>query len=43
MMAAMSIDMFIDPAEDPRTDPPGQGSELATLTGSWTGTARRWS
>jgi uncharacterized damage-inducible protein DinB len=33
MMAAMSIDMFIDPAEDPRTDPPGQGSELATLTG----------
>jgi hypothetical protein len=33
MMAAMSVDMFIDPAEDPRTDPPGQGSELATLTG----------
>jgi uncharacterized damage-inducible protein DinB len=33
MMTAMSIDMFIDPAEDPRTDPPGQGSELATLTG----------
>ena len=29
----MSIDMFIDPAEDPRTDPPGQGNELATLTG----------
>lgn len=29
----MSIDMFIDPAQDPRTDPPGQGSELATLTG----------
>jgi len=33
MMAAMSIDMFIDPDQDPRTEPPGQGSELATLTG----------
>jgi uncharacterized damage-inducible protein DinB len=32
-MAGMSIDMFVDPAQDPRTDPPGQGSELATLTG----------
>ena len=29
----MSIDMFIDPGQDPRTDPPGEGSELATLTG----------
>jgi len=29
----MSIDMFIDPDKDPRTDPPGEGSELATLTG----------
>jgi uncharacterized damage-inducible protein DinB len=25
--------MSIEPDEDPRTDPPGQGSELATLTG----------
>jgi uncharacterized damage-inducible protein DinB len=33
MMAGMSIDMFIDPDKDPRTDPPGEGSELATLTG----------
>jgi uncharacterized damage-inducible protein DinB len=33
MMTGMSIDMFIDPDKDPRTDPPGQGSELATLTG----------
>ncbi len=29
----MSIDMFIEPDKDPRTDPPGDGSELATLTG----------
>jgi uncharacterized damage-inducible protein DinB len=33
MMAGMSIDMFIEPGKDPRTDPPGDGSELATLTG----------
>ena len=33
MMAAMSIDMFIEPDSDPRTDPPGQGSELAMVTG----------
>ena len=33
MMAGMSIDMFIEPDKDPRTDPPGEGSELATLTG----------
>ena len=32
-MAGMSIDMFIGPDQDPRTEPPGQGSELATLTG----------
>jgi len=29
----MSIDMFIDPDQDPRAEPLGQGSELATLTG----------
>jgi uncharacterized damage-inducible protein DinB len=29
----MSIDMFIEPGKDPRTDPPGEGSELVTLTG----------
>jgi uncharacterized damage-inducible protein DinB len=33
MMAGMSIDMFIEPGNDPRTDPPGEGGELATLTG----------
>jgi uncharacterized damage-inducible protein DinB len=33
MMAGMSIDMFIEPDKDPRTDPPGEGGELATLTG----------
>jgi uncharacterized damage-inducible protein DinB len=33
MMAGMSIDMFIEPGQDPRAEPPGQGSELATLTG----------
>jgi len=32
-MAGMSIDMFIEPDQDPRAEPPGQGSELATLTG----------
>ena len=31
MMAAMSIDMFIDP--DPRSEPPPQGGELETLSG----------
>lgn len=33
MMAGMSIDMFIEPDQDPRTDPPGEAGELATLTG----------
>lgn len=33
MMAGMSIDMLIEPGKDPRTDPPGEGGELATLTG----------
>ena len=33
MTAGMSIDMFVEPGQDPRTEPPGQGSELATLTG----------
>jgi uncharacterized damage-inducible protein DinB len=33
MMAGMSIDMFIEPGKDPRTDPPGEGGELVTLTG----------
>ena len=33
MMAGMSIDMFIQPDEDPRTEAPTTGSELATLTG----------
>jgi hypothetical protein len=32
MMAGMSIDMFIDP--DPRSEPPPQGGELETLSGS---------
>jgi hypothetical protein len=31
MMARMSIDMFIDPEHDPRTDPPAQAGERATL------------
>ena len=34
MMASMSIDMFIEPGQDPRAEPPGQGSELATRTTS---------
>ena len=29
----MSIDMFIEPDKDPRTDPPGEAGELAMLTG----------
>jgi uncharacterized damage-inducible protein DinB len=33
MMAAMSIDMFVDPDRDPRTDPPTQGDERAMLVG----------
>jgi uncharacterized damage-inducible protein DinB len=33
MMAGMSIDMFIEPQRDPRTDPPTAGSERDTLTG----------
>jgi uncharacterized damage-inducible protein DinB len=32
-MAGMSIDMFIEPGKDPRTDPPGEASELVTLLG----------
>ena len=34
MMAGMSIDMFIEPENDPRPDPPGTAGELATL---WSG------
>ena len=33
MMAGMPIDMFIEPDQDPRVEPPTMGSELATLTG----------
>ena len=33
MMAGMPIDMFIEPDQDPRAEPPTTGSELATLTG----------
>ena len=33
MMAGMSIDMFIDPDPDPRSEPPPQGGELETLSG----------
>jgi uncharacterized damage-inducible protein DinB len=33
MMAGMSIDMFIEPDKDPRTEPPTRGGELETLTG----------
>jgi uncharacterized damage-inducible protein DinB len=33
MMAGMSIDMFIDPEQDPRTEPPTRAGELATLAG----------
>ncbi len=32
-MCTMTIDMFIDPESDPRTDPPGQADERATLMG----------
>jgi uncharacterized damage-inducible protein DinB len=31
--AGMSIDMFIEPDHDPRTDPPPRGDERATLLG----------
>jgi hypothetical protein len=31
--AGMSIDMFVDPDADPRTDPPAQAGERATLVG----------
>ena len=30
---AVTIDMFVDLEQDPRTDPPGQGDERATLLG----------
>ena len=33
MMACMSIDMFIEPEKDPRTEPPGRGGERETLAG----------
>jgi len=33
MMASMSIDMFIDPDQDPRGDAPLRGDERETLTG----------
>ena len=33
MMAGMSIDMFIEPEKDPRTEPPTRAGELATLAG----------
>ena len=33
MMAGMPIDMFIEPEQDPRTEPPTAGSERDTLTG----------
>jgi uncharacterized damage-inducible protein DinB len=33
MMAGMTIDMFVEPGEDPRADPPAAGSERDTLTG----------
>jgi len=29
----VSIDMFIEPANDPRAEPPTRAGELATLTG----------
>jgi uncharacterized damage-inducible protein DinB len=32
-IVAMPSDMYIEPDQDPRTDPPTAGSELATLTG----------
>jgi uncharacterized damage-inducible protein DinB len=31
MIAGMSIDMFVDPDADPRTDPPARADERATL------------
>jgi len=33
MMGGMPIDMFIEPEQDPRAEPPTAGSELDTLTG----------
>jgi Protein of unknown function (DUF664) len=33
MMAGMSIDMFIEPEKDPRTEPPTRGGERGTLAG----------
>lgn len=33
MMAGMPIQTFLEPDQDPRTDPPTAGAELATLTG----------
>ncbi len=33
MIAGMSVDMFVDPDNDPRTDPPPQGEERATIVG----------
>ncbi len=33
MMAGMPIDMFIEPEQDPRPEPPTTGSERDTLTG----------
>jgi uncharacterized damage-inducible protein DinB len=33
MMAGMSIDMFIEPEKDPRTEPPTRGGERETLAG----------
>jgi uncharacterized damage-inducible protein DinB len=33
MMAGMSIDMFIEPEKDPRTEPPTRGGEPETLAG----------
>jgi len=32
-MGGMPIDMFIEPEQDPRAEPPNAGSELDTLTG----------
>lgn len=32
-MSVMTIDMFVDPDRDPRTDPPNQGDERAMLVG----------
>jgi uncharacterized damage-inducible protein DinB len=33
MMAGMTIDMFVEPGQDPRPEPPTTGSERDTLTG----------